>query len=288
MSPPSDSDSHAERGNSDDRRTQTQNQHVDKQFAEPYTEQYEEISADEITKSTFEYATVDITYETHSGNTKTVRASQATEPYDGSDLPDGCVSFYDLKSGDEYAFQLSETRLISRNKGSQNRTVATAEDVTQFNRVVYPDSVPVVGGVEEDVEATIYYRSKITGTIQTMRIVVERVEGEIAYRISGTEVNGDRRIEAYTSNEREMRKTRSDTSLGKVARVEFPKGHQFTVQLEGLTTKLAEDAPGRLKALIENEYNRYRRDNEKISVSVTHEGQTSYDSTLTTTGGGGD
>lgn len=254
-----------------------------KEFADPYEESYEELSPDEVTKSILQYATVDMTYKTHRGNTKTVRSIKASEPYDGSDLTDadGCVTFYDSGNGDSYAFHVETQRLISRNKQSQNRTVATAEDFQQFRKVDYPDPAPVKGGIEEGVDATIYYRSPLSDRMQTVTIAVDSIEGGVAYyRIVGYEVNGDRRIEALTSYDRELRKVPSGTSLGKVARVEFPKGHQFTIELEGMTTDQVEDAPERIKNLVESKYNKYSRQNEAITATVTHDGQTTYNTEI--------
>lgn len=259
----------------------------DTEFAPPYEEEYEELSREDVTKSTLKHNTVDMTYATRGGNTKTVRCVQPTEPYDDrdSDLPDGCITFFDPRTGDSYAFEIDALRLISRNTQGQNRTVATADDFQHFRKVVYPDPAPVEGAVEEGVEATIYYRSPKSDRMQTVMITVESVEGDHPYRISGSEVGGDRRIEALTIDEREATTGWNGISLGKVARVEFPKGHRFTVDLEGLTNEQAEDAAERIESLIEAKYNKYNRGQEDIVATVTHEGQTNYDTDPDQAGG---
>jgi len=249
----------------------------EKEFAPPYEEEYEELSREDVTKATLRHNTVDMTYSTRGGKTKTVRCTQATEPYgDTSDLPDGCVTFFDYTTGgDSYTFNIDSLRLISCNTRGQNRTVATADDFQHFRKVIYPDPAPVKGAVEEGVEVTIYYRSPRTDRMQTVTIIAESVESS-AFRITGEEVDGDRRIEALTRGEREITKTLNGGSLGKVARVEFPKGHTFTLEIENMTRDEAEDAAERIKPLIEAKYNKYNRRHGDITATIIHEGQVKY------------
>lgn len=242
---------------------------TDKRFAAPYKEEYEVIDPEEITKWMLQKKTVDMTYATHSG-TKTVRCSFATTPSEWNDIPDGCVSFQAPET--KYYYHIEEQQLISVNRTGHNRTVASGDDFCRFELVQYPERAPVKGAVEDDVEATIYYRSPRSDKMQSVTITVDSRENH-AVLITGDEVGGDRRIEALTRYERTLKKGWKGDKLGKVARVEFPKGHRFTVEVEGLkNSDTGRDTEDRISRVVKAKLR-----GEDLSVSVSHDGQLEWE-----------
>lgn len=199
-----------------------------------------------------------------------MRCRNARAKTNYTNAPDGFWSFY--WKGNNYAYSPEEKRLISINK-HQNQTIAHGEEIIKFERVRFPTNVPIKGAIGTDVEATVYYRSPLSDRMQSVPITVQSVEGRAA-RISGEEIGTDRRIEAITQKEREIlsRHGTQTRTLGKVARVEFPRGHRFTVDIEGLDDSKARE---RGEEAIVSELSGAFRNSDDIDVS--HEGRIEWE-----------
>jgi hypothetical protein len=243
-----------------------------KEFAPEYAEKTEEIDPEEITATVLKHHTTDFTYFTRKG-TKTVRCVSGQTPANYNETAEGFISFYD--DGTEYAYNPEEQRLITINRNGENRTIAQADDFYKFENVQYPERAPVEVAVDTDVEATIYYRSPQSDRMQTVTIEVSLLEGNLsAPEISGKEVGTGRRIKAQTRWEREIVSKHGTTErpLGKVARVEFPKGHAFTVQVEGLGDETADRAPDQIANKVQSAFR-----SKGVSVNVSHDGRLDWE-----------
>ena len=243
-----------------------------KEFAPEYREEFEEIDPDNITEVTLAHRTVDITYFTRK-RTKTVRCVGAIGQTSYNDVPDGFYSFFDSGTGKKYAYNPDEKRLISMND-ELNRTIAEGDDFHKFEEVTFPNSAVVKGAIGTDVEATVYYRSPRSEEMQSVTLAVSFMDGEAA-RISGEEVGTGRRLEAETRRERDIvsKHGTEEMYLGKVARVEFPRGHQFTVEIEGLSdTKAEKKGEERIVKKVKKAFR-----NASVDISVTHNGRLEWD-----------
>lgn len=236
----------------------------EKKFASKYREEKEERDPENITSVTLEHHTVDITYFTRHG-TKTVRCRGAMGKASYNDIPEGFYSFY--HEGKQYAYNPEEKRLITVNK-EQNRTVAEGDEIYKFEMVHFPTRAPVKGAIDNDVEATVYYRSPRSDKMQSVTINVRFMEGQ-GVNISGKEIGTGRRIEATTQWERDIvsKHGTKERTLGKVTRVEFPRGHRFTVEIEGIgENKAGERGEEAIARKVKKAF-RY-----SDSIDVTHEG----------------
>lgn len=241
----------------------------EKKFASEYREQKDEVDADHITEVTIQHHTLDITYFTKRGS-KTVRCRGAMGPASYNDLPEGFYSFW--HDGKQYAYSPDEVRLITVNN-EQNQTVAEGDDIYKFEMIGYPTRAVVKGSIDTDVQATIYYRSPRSDDMQSVTVKVNYMESRAA-EITGKEVGTGRRIEALTRWERDIvsKHGTNERTLGKVTRVEFPRGQKFTIEVEGL----GENKGGnRGEELIEKRVKKAFRNSD--SVNVTHEGQLEWE-----------
>lgn len=242
---------------------------TNKEYASKYRENSEERDPQSITPTTLKLHTLDITYTTPHG-TKTVRSTNAIPKASYNDIPDGFHSFH--YDGQKYAYNPEKTQLISINT-NQNHTLATKDDIQRIEKIDFPTAVPVKGNIDTDVDATVYYRSPRSDTMQSVTITVQHMEG-IADVIYGADNTGERQIEATTRWERDI-KSRHRTekrTLGKVTRVEFPRGHQFTVDLEGMDNATAENhAEEQIEKALRNVFQ------HTDSVTVTHDGELNWD-----------
>lgn len=213
-----------------------------KQFAKPYSEEKEQIDIDDLAIGNAQHSTLDITYQTRRGS-KTVRSHCWSPAGDWNDIPEGFASFYD--GGRKYAYNPAERRLITVPRNSPNRTLAQGDGIYKIEVVSFGERAPVVGAVGKDRPATIYYRSPRSDRMQQVTVRVKYLEGDrSAARITGKDENG-RRIDALTRWERDIESRH--TTLGKVARVEFPRGHRFTVSVEGIGDDKAKRGVERLE-----------------------------------------
>jgi hypothetical protein len=215
---------------------------IPKAFAKPYAEEYEELDQSEFKAVNVQHTAIDIEYHTRRG-TKTVRSHGLNLPSDWNDIPEGFGSFY--HDGRKYAYSPEQRKLMTVPRDGPNRTVAEGNDIYKVRAVTFGERAPVKGAIGTDREATIYYRSNRSDKMQTVTVWVKRLEGNrSASKITGTDENG-RRIEALTRWERDI--STYHTTLGKVARVEFPRGQRFTVEVEGISQKQARDRFDRLE-----------------------------------------
>lgn len=233
-----------------------------KEFAGEYRETYEDVDLDHLRGSTMKYNAYDITYLTHSGK-KTVRSIQAHESIAQRESLDGFAVFW--ADGKKYGFHLEEKRLITVNK-KQNHTVATRDDIVSVKKVNYPSPAPRKGSVETGVEATIYYRSPRSDKMQQVTVQVDSLEGH-AVEVTGNEVGTTRRITALSKYERDIKSNvrGKERALGKVARIEFPRGHRFRVDVEGLSTNQLEGIEDQMKRALQSKLNNH------VEIDVTLE-----------------
>jgi len=238
-----------------------------KEYAEEYDEEIETIDTDSISGRRLRHDTTDITYWTGQETTRTVRARAASRSSSYNSVPEGFYGFY--HDGTQYAYSPEENQLVSLASQSPV-TVATDEQIVRFEDVSYPEKAVVDGAPQEDVEATVYYRTPRSDEIQSITMNVGHMEGRNApVWISGSEVEGDRRIEATIVDERVIKTTVPELTLGRVARVEFPKGHRFSLTVEGLTDEAVKDE---LPGWIENKVDKVFRTKD-VELNVSHEGR---------------
>lgn len=235
----------------------------------PYRETTSEIELADVSAVTMQTNPLDWTYTTRHG-TRTIRSRKCGSAGGISDdVPDEAVPFW--HDGTKYAFHLEDRCLLSVGRTTETRTVASRAEIRRVETVSYPTSAPVEGAVSDGVEATIYYRSPRSDAMQTVTVDVTLVEGR-GGRLSGEDVDGDRRIEAETRWERKVTSKHGTTErpLGRTARVEFPRGQRFVVDVEGLGDRGVDRVREKLgraagSAVAEGE------------VSVTHEGRLTWD-----------
>lgn len=243
-----------------------------KEFANEYREERKEVEFDDLSEFSLERRTHDFTYSTGVGS-KTIRSHGAMSAASYNDIPDGFLSFY--YDGTKYAYNPEERRLISVNSG-QARSIADENDIIKIEEVSYPTRAVVEGAIDDGVQATVYYRSPRSDEMQTVTMNVEFMEGKrSADQITGDEVNGDRRIEANTRWEREIvsKSGTTERTLGKVTRVEFPRGHQYTVNVEGVgERKGGESGAETIEKALHKKFGDACDD-----IEVTHEGSLEWD-----------
>lgn len=241
----------------------------EKDFASEYREETEELDPENITSVTLEHHTVDIHYHTRKG-TKTVRCRSATGPTSYNDIQEGSYSFY--FEGRNYTYNPEDKRLIS--VGSEQDTiVAEGDEIYKTELVNFPTRAVVEGAIDSEAEATIYYRSPHSDEMQSVTVEVSYMEGQAA-EINGKEVGTGRRIRARTRWERDIvsKHGTSERTLGKVTRVEFPKGHRFTVEVEGIDEgKAGERGEDRIAKYVKKAFR------HSDSVEVTHEGELEWE-----------
>lgn len=226
----------------------------------------------DVTTNTFTWGSaVDITYRSRFANygTKTVRSVGAIEATDRDNAPEGSVAFWD--DGKKYAYHPEEQVLYSL-EGDSPRRISEDGGIVRIEDVGFKQRVPLDGAVQEGVEAEVYYWSSRSGNLTSVTIAVDRCEENTSnpWRLSGKDASDStRRIEAEVRHEREITSKPfggNKQRLGRVARVEFPKGHRYTVDLNGLPDDKARDA-------VENIKSRLTKRRGYDDVSVEHEGR---------------
>jgi hypothetical protein len=248
-------------------------------WAGDYEESYEPIDPSDMTVTSFRYGTYDIVYWNQGGK-QTVRAPRATTPYRPEGLPgepddgdggtDECVTFFD--GGRKFAYHPEQQRLYSM-AGDRPLTLAEGDDIWRIKRVDYPPGAPVVGGAEEGVTATVWYKSERSGSRKSFEMDVSSTESE-CWRITGERVSDGARVEVVTRGERFVTAKHygrtGDVVLGPTLRVEFPPGHRFTVDLVGLRDSRTEMAVEAIERALPGS-TRLRHDD--IDIDVQHEGR---------------
>lgn len=237
-----------------------------REFAPEYHEKTAVLGFEDVSASTLRYRAVDFTYETRTNTLRTIRCVGGAAAAEHNDVPVGFVGFW--HDNTKYAYSPGERELITVNRDGENRLVADERSIRRIEEVTYPDTAPVVGAVDTEVTATIYYRTKRSDSMQQVDVVVDSLESG-AGKISGDTTDGERRIKALTRWERDITSYSGgrEQTLGKVARVEFPKGHRFTLDVEGLT----DDKADRVREAIERAVGGTFRGDEE--VAVRHDGR---------------
>lgn len=254
--------------------TPTQYGRGEKRFAPEYEETTEEMPLADVTASKLEHGdTLDFTYRTSAGTLRTVRCFHGSPPASYNDNPEGFYSFY--ADGREYAYSPEEQRLITINRNGPNITVATADDIVRVEAVTFGEEAPVVGAAQTEVEATVYYRSPRSDRMQSVTLTVNMMEGRHSTsEFSGQDDRG-RRFEVRTRWERDIvvRNGANDQTLGRVARVEFPRGKRLSVDIEGVPGDKIEDRLETVERKVANAFSHDRG----VEVSVELDGDLEWD-----------
>jgi len=265
--------------------------HTDEgEFAEPYEEHRVEVDEDDLTHSRFRGLTlvddsrrkssgktaIEFEYTTRHGNPKVVRALQATSAssFDRDRFPesadlDGVEAYTFHDDGDGYAYT-DDGRMWSY---GDDRTYRVVGDVDAVYRVDLPESAPVTGAVQDGVSVTVQYRSNRSGNMKTIRLDDVDVDWE-GDRVRGYHARRDRTVEVEAVYERSVvSKSYSggDREVGKCARIEFPAGHTYTVDVEGVADDEVDDVAGVLKQSLASDLEAIT-DND-VAVGVTHDGR---------------
>lgn len=256
----------------------------DGRFASEYTESRRPINFDDIRVSRFSGLTTsestgsqdafEFDYTTSHGNRKTVRCLNGISSSDrdvDKGAPAEAVTFHDGSTG--YAVDL-ETRELY--KYGDDHTYRKIADTVDAYHVELGESAPVVGAIQEGVDVTVHYRSNRSGNMKTITLEDVRVDWE-GDRVTGYHSRRDRRVEVEAIYERSVT-TKSvrggDREVGKVARIEFPSGHRFTVDIHGMTDDETGDYKGDTRKTtteaIEEAIASKFSDHE---VDVTHDGR---------------
>lgn len=247
----------------------------EKTFADEYNETLTEIPLQAITGTKLTHScNIDITYRTNANTHRTIRCYHASEPASYNETPEGFYSWY--YDGTEYAYSPDDQRLITINRNGSNVTVATSDDIVRVEEVEFGERAPVAGAVTSDVEVTIYYRSPRSDTMQSVTVDVGRLESRrSASEISGVDEDG-RKIVAKTRWEREIvaGRGRRKRTLGRVARVEFPRGKRLTVDVENVQREKIED---RLESIEQVIAEKAFRHSDDVEVSVEIDGDLGWD-----------
>lgn len=255
--------------------TPIQDARDEKKFAAEYEEEFEKIPLEDITGTKLTHsANLDFTYRTNAGSHRTIRCYHGSPKKSYNDIPEG---FYSFHHGDrKYAYSPEEQRLITINRDAPNVTVATTDDILRVEAVTFGERAPVVGAVQKDVEATVYYRSPRSDRMQSVTLTVEFLEGrESASEFSGSDDRG-RRFEVRTRWERDIvvRNGANEQTLGRVARVEFPRGKRLTVDVEGVPGDRIEEHLEKIERVIEGKAFRHDHD---VEVSAEIDGELEWD-----------
>jgi len=240
-------------------------------YADPYEESYETIDGD-LSTGALRHWTYDISYYSRfSGDPNTVRATNATPPMDSraDKYPDDCVTFY--YDDNQYAFVPGDRRLVSVGNDQNNVTLAEGDEVFSIKRVDYPPGAPLIGAEQTGVVATVYYYSARTGDLTSMEMYVDREESDF-WRLTGHRVDDDTTVEVITRSSRDVTArhygSTGTITLGKTARVEFPQGHSYTVDVHGLPDDKAEKYVEHITTAVNGVY-KY----DEVDAKVTHEGR---------------
>ena len=237
-----------------------------KEFAAEYYEQTKEINLSEITATTLRDP-IDFTYKTYNG-TKTVRSISA---HSSLHFSDELYVFHDNDT--KYGFNIESKTLYSVDQSRETpiHTIASPDDILTVERISFPTRVPVVGAIQKNVPATIYYRSPRSDQMQSVEIEVSHNENDILFEGESTQ-NGDW-VRALCIQERTIQKEHPQRHLGRVTRVEFPRGQAFTVKIEDISDDNIAEIEDRLESTIKGTY----PIPSDANISVSHDRQIQWD-----------
>lgn len=263
--------------------------HNGKAIAEPYEESVTEYDPSDLDEQTFMNAEViEIDYVTQRGTIKTVRGDQPRDP--GTLEPDD-FELPVFGHGDEkWAYDAEEIILMTADRDRDEQAILAEEDeIREIRWIEYPSNVPVKGAPQTDVEAVIYFESKRSGNIKSKTVEVSSMDeaygGPVRHGTSSNKllIHGKnkadgRRIEASSAWDRTIKTIgRQDVEVGKVVRVEFPFGHEFTVQIQNLREEKREEAEKKLEEYAQEIANRYSENTGEHPVDVEHERPLEWD-----------
>lgn len=239
-----------------------------RRFAESYREDITDRDPDEVSHSLFTGSTIlDLTYLTRANNERTLRVMTAMSPGKYDDYPEGFLAFH--HGNTRYAYNPEQRVLMTANRDAENRVVAKGDQIRTISEVRFPTAAVVVGKPQKDVEAKVFYRSNRSGRIKTMQVEVDFMEGRHSPgSFAGHSIGLDTRVDLLTRWERTIETTgKRGRTLGRVVRVEFPRGHRFVVDVHGIENDAAERVRSQIRHKIDGLY----RDST-IKARVEHEG----------------
>lgn len=213
---------------------------------------------------------VTVKYRTSRGSTQQVRGDNPRQPRSYEADVKGIL----IGHGDNrFAYQPDEAVLRSVNR-NQNVTLAEGKDILTVTTTEYPKPAPVAGAVQEDVNATVFYRSTQSEAIKSKTLEISTCEGRgDHFRFYGENEDGTD-YEIVTDRQRELTLRFGDKrTLGRVVRVEFPEGHRYTVDIKGLTDDDATEIFGRKTTKVLEQAIDGQLDTRDIEVEATHDGQ---------------
>lgn len=224
---------------------------------------------------------IEFEYTTSHGNTKVVRAINPTSlsSFQTDKFPDTVdlesvevFTFHD--DGDGYAYS-DDGRLWSYGDDHDYHLIG---DVDAVYRVDLPEAAPVTGAVQEGVEVTVHYRSKRSGNLKQITLEDVSVDWE-GDRVRGYHARRDRDVEVEAVYERSVVSKSyrgGDREVGKCARIDFPAGHSFDVDVRGLADDDVDTLPKNTElttAEAIEEAVASRLGDTATDVDVTHDGR---------------
>lgn len=238
-----------------------------RRFAKRYREEETEVSPNEVSQRRFKKEiAIDISYETSQGTVRTVRARTPSSPTSYDDVSEEFLIFW--HDGERYAYNPEKRILKSINSGGRDVTLAEGDSIRSLTEIQYPTRAVVVGAVQDGITARVFYRSNQSDQIKTMDVEI----AESAGRLSAGEITGmagGRRVRMLTQWEREIETVGSQShSLGRVVRVEFPRGHRYTINVHGLEDSQAELTEDRIKRAVAKSVG-----TSDVEVEVEHNGR---------------
>jgi hypothetical protein len=245
-----------------------------KEYADPYEEEVEEMDLDDLVGGMIRHITVDLTYRTNKATRKTVRMIGASEPADSTAErfgieDDGWLDFYD---GDDHLAYHPEDRVLkSLQRDGPSATLARDGRIIKAERVQYPENAVIDGARQDGVEATVYYRSSRSEGITSMDVEVTDDYDRDAM-IRARRLSDGQRIEIRPRYDRKIEKRYPDQYLGRVCRIEYPRGHRFTVDVEGLADdRVDESTIESIESALSGKGSPFQYDD--ATVSVSHDGR---------------
>lgn len=251
-----------------------------------YRENKRVIELDELSHGELKkWDAIEVDYLSQQGAEKTIRGGDPRSP--STLQPD---DFEGIVFGRKptYGINPSTRKLFKMNGSKKDPTLLVRLDShTEIRGIEFPGPVPVDGAVQEDVTATVWYKSSRNGNIKNVDVDVRNVEGSYGQNgtgagqsllIEGTNKYRKGTIEAESAWERRIYTRHQGTTrkLGRVLRVEFPEGHQFTVKLKGLPDEKSDMAGRKLQEYAQTiikQYDASPGDTEDFQVEVEYDGE---------------
>ncbi|WP_152520762.1 hypothetical protein [Halorhabdus tiamatea] len=166
-----------------------------------------------------------------------------------------------------------EDRVLKSVNRERNVTLAEGDDILKIRRIEFPKPAPVAGTLQEDVEATVFYRSNQSGNIKSKTLTVSSIEGA-GNKLRLFAEDDSKTYDILTDRNRRIKHRYGDErTIGRVVRVEFPEGHRYQVEIKGLTDEKATEIFGKdTTEVLERAVNGGLK-RQEVEVEVTHQGR---------------